>query len=110
MMLQATKVDPPRHVNFDEPRKQMLNDLQDRITALQGTGYAVVLLMDCNEDIRSQTIKDCLTASHLREATLASHGSRNAPATHIHGSKPIDGIFISHTIQVTAAGYTAFDD
>ena len=40
----------------------------------------------------------------MREVLLERHG-RTAPATYNKGSAPIDGVFVTSTIQITKGGY-----
>lgn len=107
---EAEEANDTEPMDFDEPRQQMLKDLADRFEEIHEAGNLAILLMDCNEDIRSNTMQQFLLQSSLKEVILSRHGRTQAPGTHIHGNKPIDGIFVSHSIQVIACGYTSFDE
>ena len=48
-------------------------------------------MMDCNEDIRSDTIQKFLDEVGMKEIILDRHGS-DAPGTYIDGTLPIDGL------------------
>ena len=92
-----------------EPREQMLIDLQNKISQWTGQGEQVVLMMDCNEDVRSNQMKKFLDEVRMKECILEKYGE-DAPATYIDGRTPIDGIFITWSINIKRGGYTAFDD
>ena len=60
----------------------------------QDNGKQIVLLMDCNEDVRSSTTHSWLQDHALTDVILTKHGKDNAPVTYTCRSKPIDGIFV----------------
>ena len=45
----------------------------------------------------------------MQEVLLHRH-STNAPATHIKGTLPIDGIFATAAVNIVQGGYTSFTD
>ena len=92
-----------------EPRNAILEDLQTKINGWEGAGEHVVLMMDCNEDVRSVAITNFLNACGLRDIVLEWHGG-DAPRTHKRGSHPIDAIFATHSVQCVRAGYAGFED
>jgi hypothetical protein len=92
-----------------EPRAAVLEDLQTEINGWAGAGEHVVLMMDCNEDVRSVAITTFLNACGLRDIVLERHGS-DAPRTYKRGSHPIDAIFATHSVQCVRAGYAGFED
>jgi hypothetical protein len=61
--------------------------------------------MDANEDIR--IYQQAFQAIGLHEALLHRHG-QTAPATFNGGSDPIDGIFVSPSIDILLGGYFEF--
>ena len=87
----------------------MLNDLATSINMSKEQREQIVLLMGCNEDVRSNTIKDFLDKVDMKEAILRRHGP-TAPGTHIDGSNPIDGIFTTRALNILQGGYTSFDN
>ena len=91
------------------PRNQILKDLEQQIEEWKKEDYKVILMMDCNEDIRSIEIQQFRDNTGLREGILSMHGN-DAPNTHIGGSKPIDTILISPEIEITFSGYCAFHE
>ena len=92
-----------------EPRKKMLQDLEIKIEEWKMEGLHVIVMMDCNEDIRSSTMKQFQINTGLQEAILQQHGD-NAPNTHTKGTKPIDTILISPQIEIASSGYCDFDE
>jgi hypothetical protein len=68
-------------------------------------GNQLILLIDANEDIRS--FHRAIQHTGLWEAILSHHGT-NAPATFDGGSDPIDGIFVSPSIDIIIGGYFEF--
>ena len=90
------------------PRQAMLEDLGQHITSSREQGDQVALLMDCNEDVRSTHFTDWLAAHQLIDCVLSKHGQEDAPPTYNRGSLPIDGIFLSSTLQVLKCGYLPF--
>ena len=66
-------------------------------------------MMDCNEDVRGETMTHFLDETGMKEIILQRHGSK-APGTYIDGQAPIDGIFTSCSLEAVKAGYTSFSD
>lgn len=62
---------------------------------------------DFNDDIRGNVVKQFFAQFQMKEAITSLHG-KNAPNTFRGGSAPIDGIFVSPTINISRAGYTEF--
>ena len=87
----------------------MLNNLTKSIKKWKNKGEQIVLLMDCNEDVRSDNMKKFLADVNMREVILHKRGSQHTPGTHIDGTKPIDGIFTTRSISVQSFGYCSFD-
>ncbi len=79
-----------------EPRKAIFDDLAGKINRWVADGEHVVLMMDCNEDVRSNTITTFLNECGMRDIVLERHGNE-APRTHKRGSHPIDAIFPTHS-------------
>lgn len=96
------------HNDTRHPRNAMLEDLESHITQYKNQGDQIVVLMDCNEDVRRARITTWLQRLELTDVIMSTHGSTQAPATYNRGSKPIDGIFCSSTIPVQACGYLPF--
>jgi hypothetical protein len=92
-----------------EPRTAILKDLQTEINCWEGDSEHVVLMMNCNEDVKSVAITTFLNACGLRDIVLEQHRS-DAPRTHKRGSDPISAIFATHSVQCVQAGYAGFED
>ena len=92
------------------PREAILIDLQADICKWIKDGEHIILMMDCNEDVRSPRITQFLEDTGLQEPILDKYGRERAPHTYIDGSDPIDGIFTSHEIEIVEGGYTSFED
>jgi hypothetical protein len=92
-----------------EPRTAILKDLQTEFYGWEGDGEHVVLMMDCNKDVRSVAITNFLNACGLQDIVLERHIS-DAPKTHKRGPHPIDAIFATHSAHCMQAGYAGFED
>ncbi len=92
------------------PRQAFLEDLAEEIESLQGNADQIILMMDCNEDIQSETIQTWLDQNQLTEAISTMHQGSTAPATYHRGTKQIDGIFISATINPIRSGFLPFGE
>ena len=65
--------------------------------------------MDANEDVRTGNMKHFLEQTDMQDVVISMHGN-DAPHTHIDGSKPIDGIFATRSVECVQAGYSSFGD
>ena len=92
-----------------QPREAMLDDLLAEIEKWQTEGDQIILLMDCNEDIRGRRLRQKMLNVGLTEA-ITSNADRQPAPTHSRGRTAIDGIFISSTIHPRASGYLPFGD
>ena len=81
------------------PRNTFLEDLSEFVNKCHDNNDQVVLMMDCNEDIGSRRMSEWLDRNKLEDAVRILHGNDNVPATYHQGSRQIDGIFISSTIN-----------
>ena len=87
----------------------MLQDLESKIEEWKTEGLHIIVMMDCNEDVRSQTMQQFQINTSLKEAILLQHGN-DAPNTVMKGTKPIDTILISPLMEVSSSGYCDFDE
>ena len=87
----------------------MLNDLTSEINRWKRNREQVIIMMDCNEDVRSESFKKFLNDVGMKDIIMARHGDK-APSTCIDGSLPIDGIFATAAINIVQGGYTSFAD
>ena len=69
-------------------------------------GHQVILMADLNEDVRNATITTWAAEAGIRE--IVSKTTALTVPTNNKGSVPIDGIFMSHSLEPHKAGYEAF--
>ena len=91
------------------PREEILLDLTKEIKTWIQAGEHVILMMDCNQDVRSSRIQQFLHDSDLQDVIHERHGT-DAPPSYKGGKVPIDGIFASQLVNCTLGGYTSFDE
>jgi hypothetical protein len=93
------------------PRETFLIDLRAEILKFQEVGHQLILMLNGIQDMRRGHLSNTLRSLQLREAILQKHG-RRAPSTYKRNTKdiPIDGIWVSLTINITAGGYFAMDE
>jgi hypothetical protein len=93
------------------PRQAFLDDLQQEIVKLQELGHHIILMLDGNEDMRHGPMQRLFQSLQLREVILERHGQR-APSTYKRNTNdvPIDGIWASLSVQISAGGYFGFDE
>jgi hypothetical protein len=92
-----------------DPRQALLDDLKVEIVAWQLTGDVIVLGMDANEDVRSRKLKTYFDDLQMKNVILDRHKYLSPPATHTRNTKrePIDGIWVSKSLDPIAAGFLA---
>ena len=88
------------------PRVAFWHDFLHEVKKWIAAGDQLALMGDWNEDVRDVERK-YLRQFGLYEAITKRHGP--AP-THQCGSKPIDGIFLSRTIEMIRGGYLPFGE
>ena len=91
------------------PREAFWDDILKEIATWQEEGDQVVLMLDANQDVRDQVIKNKLATVQMREILLERHG-QDAPNTYNRGRLPIDGIFATPAIDIIKGGYHGFGD
>ena len=91
------------------PHEEILLDLTTALQTWIKAGEHVILMMDCNEVVRSSRIRKFLDDSELRDIIHERHG-QDAPPTYKSGKVPIDGIFASRSVNCTLGGYASFDE
>jgi hypothetical protein len=87
------------------PRELFTRHLLEELDTWLQQGDQIILMIDANEDIKS--FHRAIQHTGLREALFSRHGP-NAPATFDGGSDPIDGIFVSPSIDIIIGGYFEF--
>jgi exonuclease III len=88
------------------PRKAFWEDLTKEVKQWINGGDQVVLMGDWNEDVREVQRKH-LGPLGLVEPLVTKHGP---VPTYQRGSKAIDGIFLSKSLQMSQGGYLAFGE
>lgn len=86
------------------PRDLFTRELVAQVTEWMLTGDQIVLMTDANEDVRCGDFVKKLRKVGLTETIIDQHGHQG-PATHQRGSVPIDGIFVTDTLQGCKCGY-----
>jgi hypothetical protein len=68
-------------------------------------------MLDGNDDMRHGYLHPALSSCQLRECILERHGNK-AVSTYKRNTKnvPIDGIWISPSLEIQAGGYFEFDE
>ena len=74
------------------------------------TKRKIIVMIDCNEDIRTGKMNQMLTHLGLKSPVRQKHGTCNIPNTYHRGSAPIDDIYMSDEISFVRCGYLAFGD
>ena len=92
-----------------EPRQALLDDLREAIISWQEEGDIIVLGMDANEDTRSRHLCQYFSELNMKNAILDMHKDLSPPATHARNKQrePIDGIWVSKSIDPIASGFLA---
>jgi hypothetical protein len=89
----------------DYPRSTFLSDLGTLLAKWHNDNEKIIVMGDFNENVGSTHLSEYFKNFDMHEACLSSHG-HNAPNTYTDGKDPIDGIFLSKTINVQRCGYT----
>ena len=87
------------------PRAQFWEDLAEEIKQWNDMGHHIVIGGDFNDPITATSVKTFFANFGMREAILHKLGPV-APNTYRDGTVPIDGIFCTASLEITAAGYT----
>jgi hypothetical protein len=94
------------------PRDAFIEDLQDAIKLWLAAGDHIIIGLDANKDVRTGTVSKTFANLGLREAILDKHKDQSPPATQNQNMSrtPIDGIWVSGCINISAGGYLPFGD
>jgi len=92
------------------PRLAFAQDLAQDIKEAMQQQEKVILMLDGNSDMRNSELASILQQCSLKEVILQRHGVKG-PATcrRNQARTPIDGIWASPGIQITAGGYLDYD-
>ena len=96
----------------DCPMVKLKDDIITNLSAWMNQGEQIVLMMDTNENIINPTRTGLVKALYdigLKDAIISHHGG-TPPNTYNRGHHPIDGIFVSPTINIRQGGYDRFQE
>ena len=88
------------------PREALYEDLFEEVTKWKTEGDHQIIAGDVNEDDRTGLSNEFFTALGLREVILERRTNKSPPTTNENNDnrEPIDGIWASRELEVTAAG------
>ena len=94
-----------------DPIQALWEDLALELQQSYDEGDKLICMGDFNVDVRSDNLKHFFQQFDMREGILSARADEgaSAPATVVNGSKPIDGIFMSPSLQPQASGYLPHD-
>jgi hypothetical protein len=84
-----------------------VNDLATETGKWLNEGDQLVIGGDINEDVKTCGLTDKLSNMGMIEILTTTHGTEG-PSTYNRGSTPIDGIYVSPTLQGLRCGYDKF--
>ena len=97
--------------NFKDPTALMQKDLCVALESWLASGEHIVLMIDANQCVRTGALGKAFEALGIKEAIISKHiDMQPPPATHLRGSKPIDGIFTTLDPATFTSGYLPFGD
>ena len=96
-----------KHLNKD-PITSFWEDLATDIRKWQLQGDQIVLMGDWNQETHSEQFIAWYSSLGLVDPILDKHGT-DAPPTYNKGTRHIDGILVSATLQSSRCGYLPFD-
>ncbi len=93
------------------PRIAFLQDLCKEIESFKELGDHIMLLVDGNSNMCRSDLQEQLTNCQLTEVFLQKHGLQG-PSTYRRNNQriPIDGIWTSPNLTITAGGYFTYDE
>ena len=87
------------------PRRQFWDDLQSELEKWHSLGHHIVVGGDFYEPVANAFTTNFFGAFGMKEAIIHKIGYPS-PNTYVDGTVPIDGIFCTRSLDITAAGYT----
>ena len=100
-----------KHKKIVDPRESILKDLTIQIQKDREQGHDIIVIGDTNDDVySSKRIELFLYDNDMYNAIQEKH-AENGPATYDRGSKCIDFVAVSNTIEksaITKCGYLPF--
>ena len=94
------------------PREAFLEDLKTELIEWNEQNELILLYLDINENLRSRKIRDYMESVGLVDVHQRHHPDLPMTETCIKNlsSYPIDGIWCSPAIEVTACGYAGYGE
>ena len=90
----------------EDPIKIFDDDLLELIDGFLKDEFQMIIMGDFNAPITGESrLEQELEARGIGDIIQRTYGYATAPNTHLRGSKPIDAIFASETINITQGGY-----
>jgi Reverse transcriptase (RNA-dependent DNA polymerase) len=86
-----------------DPREFFTTDLLDAIKEWTSLGDQLVIMVDANEHVEKSDFGRKMKEAGLIDIVTSRHPK--GPATYLGGSDPIDGIFVTATLQNCRCGY-----
>ena len=86
----------------------MIEYLCTDITQWRTLGYQILFMIEFNEKVTSDTVTELFASVGLPEAITHPHLATGLVPTYQRGSQPIDGIYNTRTINVSAGAYLQF--
>jgi hypothetical protein len=92
-----------------DPRQSVLDSLEVAIKEWQEMGDVIIVGMDANEDTRKRKLREFFDNLDMKNAILERHKYLSPPATHSRNTnrEPIDGIWVSKSLDPVRAGFLA---
>ena len=93
------------------PRQAIYSDLAKEINNWKAEGNHIIVGIDANEDVRTGDTNKVFQSLGMRDAIIHRFQPRSPPATCAKNKsrQPIDAIFVTPGIRLTAGGYAPFD-
>jgi hypothetical protein len=97
--------------NYQNPLDILQTDLCRALDTWLAAGEHIVLMLDANQDIRTDKLGRAFQSLGLKEAIISKHIDFHPPVpTQQTGSRTIDGIFTTLDLSDARCGYLAFGD
>ena len=88
----------------------MLEDLCNAIITYRAAGDQIVLMIELNKDITKDSVKQKFESIGLQECITEKHTATGMAPTYQQGSRPIDGIYLSPSLDISTGGYFPFKE
>ena len=100
-----------QHKDNRTPRQAFMEDIEAEITQWNANNENLVLMVDLNEDVTTDSVISFFSDLGLKEAVTDRHVHNcGVQPTYQRGRSPIDGVYISQHLEIQAGGYLPFGD